>query len=152
METSTLQKHLVRGQQADTGEERFYVLEECSLASTRQVDEFVSRLHSNDRVLVVGDRRQHEAVEAGRPFAQLQDAGMKTVKLEEIVRQRDPELKKVVEQLARGHVQEAIQNLDRQGRVHEVRGYEERISAIAKEYAKSPENTLVVSPDNRSRM
>src|SRR5271170_2923529 len=29
---------------------------------------------------------------------------------------------------------------------------EERISAIAGEYAKSPESTLVVSPDNRSRM
>jgi ATP-dependent exoDNAse (exonuclease V) alpha subunit len=35
--------------------------------------------------------------------------------------------------------------------VHEVKGYEERISAIAREYAKSPESTLVVSPDNRSR-
>jgi len=102
-------------------------------------------------VLLVGDRRQHEAVEAGRPFAQLQDAGMKTVKLEEIVRQKDPELKQVVEELARGNVQGAIQSLDRQGRVHEIRGHDERIAAIAKEYAKSPENTLVVSPDNRSR-
>ena len=102
METSTLQKHLVRGQQPDTGEKRLYVLDESSLASTRQVHEFVNRLHPNDRVLLVGDRRQHEAVEAGRPFAQLQDAGMKTVKLEEIVRQKDPELKEVVEQLARG--------------------------------------------------
>jgi hypothetical protein len=27
-----------------------------------------------------------------------------------------------------------------------------RIAAIAKEYANSPENTLVVSPDNRSRV
>jgi hypothetical protein len=79
------------------------------------------------------------------------DAGMKTVKLEEIVRQKDPELKQVVEQLARGEVREAVQNLDRQGRVHEIQGYDERIAAIAKEYAKSPENTLVVSPDNRSR-
>jgi ATP-dependent exoDNAse (exonuclease V) alpha subunit len=128
------------------------VLDESSLASTRQVHEFVNRLHPNDRVLLVGDRRQHEAVEAGRPFAQLQDAGMKTVKLEEIVRQRDPELKQVVEQLARGEVRVAIQNLDRQGRVHEIPGHDERIAAIAKEYAKSPENTLVVSPDNRSRM
>src|SRR6266851_2247198 len=41
---------------------------------------------------------------------------------------------------------------DRQGRVHEIRGHDERIAAIAKEYAKSPENTLVISPDNRSRM
>src|SRR5216684_535687 len=151
IETLTLQKHLARGQQSDTGEKRLYVLDESSLASTRQMHEFVERLRLNDRVLLVGDRRQHEAVEAGRPFAQLQDAGMKTVKLEEIVRQKDPELKRVVEQLARGEVREAIQNLDRQGRVHEIRGHDERIAAIAKEYAKSPENTLVVSPDNHSR-
>jgi ATP-dependent exoDNAse (exonuclease V) alpha subunit len=32
-----------------------------------------------------------------------------------------------------------------------VKGHEERISAIAREYAKSPEGTLVVSPDNVSR-
>jgi conjugative relaxase-like TrwC/TraI family protein len=152
IETSTLQKHLARGQQPGTGEKRLYVLDESSLASTRQLHDFIERLHPNDRVLLVGDRRQHEAVEAGRPFAQLQDAGMKTVKLEEIVRQKDPELKEVVQQLARGDVREAINNLDQQGRVHEIRGHEERISAIAKEYTRSPENTLVVSPDNRSRM
>lgn len=152
METSTLQKHLTRGQQPDTGERRLYVLDESSLASTKQMHEFVNRLHPNDRVLLVGDRRQHEAVEAGRPFAQLQDAGMKTVKLEEIIRQKNPELKQVVEQLARGEVREAVQGLERQGRVHEISGSEERIAAIAKEYAKSPEGTLVVSPDNRSRV
>lgn len=152
METSTLQKRLARGQQPDTGERRLYVLDESSLASTKQMHEFVHRLHPNDRLLLVGDRRQHEAVEAGRPFAQLQDAGMKTVKLEEIVRQKNPELKQVVEQLARGDVREAVQGLERQGRVHEISGREERIAAIAKEYAKSPEGTLVVSPDNRSRV
>lgn len=152
METSTLQKHLARGEQPHTGEKLLYVLDESSMASTRQVYEFVNRLHPNDRVLLVGDRRQHEAVEAGRPFAQLQDAGMKTVRLDEIVRQKDPELKQVVEQLARGEVREAVQNLDRQGRVHEIPTRDDRIAAIAKEYAKSPENTLVISPDNRSRM
>jgi len=63
---------------------------------------------------------------------------MKTVKLEEIVRQRDPELKQTVEQLARGQVGEAIAGMERQGRIHEVPGHEDRIAAIAKEYAKSP--------------
>jgi ATP-dependent exoDNAse (exonuclease V) alpha subunit len=127
------------------------VLDESSLASTRQMHEFIERLHARDRVLLVGDTRQHEAVEAGRPFAQLQEAGMRTMRLEEIVRQKDPELKQAVEQLARGQVGAAIEGLDRQGRVHEVKGHEERISAIAREYAKSPEGTLVVSPDNVSR-
>jgi conjugative relaxase-like TrwC/TraI family protein len=151
IETSTLQHHLARGEQPDTGEKRLYVLDESSLASTRQMHEFVTRLHPNDRVLLVGDTRQHEAVEAGRPFAQLHEAGMRTARLDEIVRQRDPELKRAVEQLAHGQVGAAVESLDRQGRVHEVKGHEERISAIAREYAKAPENTLVVSPDNRSR-
>jgi conjugative relaxase-like TrwC/TraI family protein len=152
IETSTVQKYLARIEQPDTGAKRLYVLDESSMASTRQLHEFVHRLHPNDRVLLVGDRRQHEAVEAGRPFAQLQDAGMKTVRLEEIVRQKDPELKRVVEQLARGEVREAVRNLDQQGRVHEIPDHGERITAIAKEYANSPERTLVVSPDNRSRI
>jgi ATP-dependent exoDNAse (exonuclease V) alpha subunit len=41
--------------------------------------------------------------------------------------------------------------LEEQGRVHELPGRRDRIAAIAKEYAKSPGNTLAVSPDNRSR-
>ena len=151
IETSTLQLHLAKGQQADSGERRLYILDESSLASTKQMHDFVTRLHQNDRVLLVGDTRQHEAVEAGRPFAQLQEAGMRTAKLDEIVRQRDAALKQVVEQLAKGQVGEAVQGLERQGRVHEVANQAERIAAIAKEYARQPESTLVVSPDNRSR-
>jgi conjugative relaxase-like TrwC/TraI family protein len=151
METSTLQRHLAKGAQPDTGEKRLYVLDESSLASTRQMHDFIERLHRNDRVLLVGDSRQHEAVEAGRPFAQLQEAGMRTATLSDIVRQRDPELKEVVEQLAAGQVRAAVESLDEQGRVHQVKGHEERIAAIAREYAKSPAGTLVVSPDNRSR-
>jgi hypothetical protein len=54
-----------------------------------------------------------EAIQ-GRPLVQLQDAGMRTVKLDEIVRQRDPELEALVEQLARGQVGEAIGGLERQ--------------------------------------
>ena len=151
IETMTLQAHLVRGQRADTGEHRLYVLDESSLASTKQMHEFIDRLHPNDRVLLVGDTRQHESVEAGRIFAQLQEAGMKTVDLEEIVRQKDPDLKKTVEHLSRGQIAEAVAGLERQNRIHEIKGHNERIAAIAKEYAKSPEGTLVVSPDNRSR-
>jgi ATP-dependent exoDNAse (exonuclease V) alpha subunit len=151
IETSTLQMHLAQRQRPDTGDRRLYVVDESSLASTKQMHEFVTRLHPNERVLLVGDTRQHESVEAGRIFAQLQDAGMKTFQLNEIVRQKDPELKQVVEQLARGEVGEAVVGLTRQGRVHEFPGREDRIAAIAKEYAKSPENTLAVSPDNRSR-
>ncbi|MFZ1941063.1 MAG: AAA family ATPase, partial [Terracidiphilus sp.] len=139
METSTLQHHLAKGEQPDTGEKRLYVLDESSLASTRQMHEFVERLHPNDRVLLVGDVRQHEAVEAGRPYAQLQEAEMRTARLDEIIRQKDPALKEAVEQLARGEVREAVGNLNSQGRVHEIGDRQERISEIAREYVRSPE-------------
>lgn len=151
LETSTLQRHLARGEQPDTGDRRVYVLDESSLASTKQMHEFVTRLHPTDRVLLVGDTRQHEAIEAGRPFAQLQEAGMKTVRLDEIVRQRDPALKQVVGQLAQGEVQAAVMNLERQGRIHEMPARADRIAAIAREYVQAPNGTLVISPDNRSR-
>jgi len=52
---------------------------------------------------------------SGPSFAQLQEAGMRTVRLEEIVRQKDPELKQAVEQLARGQVGTGIDSLDRAG-------------------------------------
>jgi ATP-dependent exoDNAse (exonuclease V) alpha subunit len=151
IEASTLQKHLARGTEERSGEKHLYVLDESSLASTKQMNEFLQRLENQDRVLLVGDVRQHEAVEAGRPYQQLQEAGMRTARLDEIVRQKDPALKEAVEQLARGHVREAIENLDRQGRVHQIVDREARLTAIAEEYARQPEGTLVISPDNESR-
>ena len=84
------------------------------------MNELLHRLDGGDRVLLVGDKRQHEAVEAGRPYQQLQEAGMQTARLHEIVRQKEPELKEAVEQLARGDVHGAVANLDQQGRVHEI--------------------------------
>ena len=83
-------------------EKRLYFLDESSLASTNQMRDFLSRLGSQDRVILIGDTRQHQAVEAGRPFQQLQEAGMSTAKLDQIVRQKDPELKTAVELLAVG--------------------------------------------------
>jgi len=151
VESTTLQRHLSKGQEAGAGHKNLYVLDESSLAGTKQMNEFVHRLGKDDRVLLVGDTRQHEAVEAGRPFQQLQEAGMQTAKLDEIVRQKDPALKEAVEQLSRGEVREAVQNLDAQGRVHEIPDRGERLQAIAREYAKEPQGTLVVSPDNESR-
>jgi conjugative relaxase-like TrwC/TraI family protein len=151
MATETLQRHLTRGDGADDGQKRLYIVDESSMASTRQVHTFVERLKENDRVLFVGDVRQHEAVEAGRPYAQLQEAGLRTARLDEIIRQKDPALKEAVEQLARGDVREAISNLNGQGRVHEIGDRAERIAEIAREYVRQPENTLVVSPDNESR-
>jgi ATP-dependent exoDNAse (exonuclease V) alpha subunit len=152
VEAGTLQGFLARTpDHAASGQKHFYFVDESSLASTNQVREFLARLGTNDRVLLIGDIRQHQGVEAGRPFEQLQEAGMRTAKLDEIVRQKDPALKSTVELLANGQVSAALEGLQKQGRVQEIPNREERISAIARSYVESPQNTLIVSPDNASR-
>jgi conjugative relaxase-like TrwC/TraI family protein len=148
----TLQGFLAQTPTSDVMEQkRFHFIDESSLSSTNQIREFLSRLGPNDRVLLVGDTRQHQGVEAGRPFEQLQEAGMPTAKLDEIVRQRDPALKSAVEMLATGQVPAALYALQQQGRVREIPDAEERVRAIAKSYVASPESALIVSPDNASR-
>ena len=149
--SDTLQHFLARSHGHDSASRHLYVLDESSLASTRQVNDFLHRLHENDRVLFVGDTRQHQGVEAGRPFQQLQEAGMLTAQLDEIVRQKDPALKQAVESLAHGDTRKGVEYLDQQGRIHEIADRYERMDAIAKAYADHSEQTLVVSPDNRSR-
>ncbi len=149
----TLQGFLVRGHQQENNaaEKRFFFVGESSLASTNQMREFLQRLGQQDRVLLIGDTRQHQGVEAGRPFEQLQEAGMRTAKLDEIVRQKDLALKSAVQMLAKGQVSAALESLQQQSRVKEIPNPEERIRAIAKSYVESPEKTLIVSPDNASR-
>jgi conjugative relaxase-like TrwC/TraI family protein len=153
IEAGTLQGFLARGENTDRnpGQKRLFFIDESSLASTNQMREFLTRLGPHDRVLLIGDIRQHQGVEAGRPFEQLQEAGMRTARLDEIVRQQDPALKSTVELLATGQVSAALDALQQQGRVKEIRSAEERIRAIAKSYVESPDNTLIVSPDNASR-
>jgi ATP-dependent exoDNAse (exonuclease V) alpha subunit len=152
IDAHTLQHHLASGQKADDGQRRLYFLDESSLTSTKQVHEFLTSLHAQDRVIFVGDTRQHQGVEAGKPFEQLQEAGMHTAQLDQIVRQKDPFLKEAVEQLARGEVREAIENLARQGRVHGFANPQERMKAIAERYADNPNPHTGRLPDNASRM
>jgi conjugative relaxase-like TrwC/TraI family protein len=146
----TLQGFLARAKQP-TPERHLYMVDESSLASTQQVRDFLRKLDSGDRVLFIGDIRQHQGVEAGKPFEQLVQAGMTTARLDQIVRQKDHELLRAVEHLSRGEVAEGIALLEQQGRVTEIVDQQKRIAAIARNYAVNPNSTLIVSPDNASR-
>jgi ATP-dependent exoDNAse (exonuclease V) alpha subunit len=152
IQSETLQKFIRRRQEAPSNHNRLFVLDESSLASTRNLHKFFARLESSDKVLLVGDSRQHQAVEAGTPFEQFQKHGMTTFKLSEIVRQRKPELKRTVEKLSAREMREAIDSLEGQGRIIQIAETKERLKTIASAYCENPESTLVVSPRNRERV
>jgi conjugative relaxase-like TrwC/TraI family protein len=150
----TLQGFLARGglQAADDpARKHLYMVDESSLASTKQMRDFLEKIGQQDRVLLIGDTRQHQGVDAGKPFEQLVQAGMHTAQLDQIVRQKDPELLKAVEHLSKGEIVPGVGLLQQQGRITEIIDPQQRIEAIAKSYAAHPENTIIVSPDNASR-
>jgi conjugative relaxase-like TrwC/TraI family protein len=151
IESSTLQKFLVEKNGEAEGK-RLLILDEASLASTKGVHELLNRIGPQDRLLFCGDSKQHEAVEAGAPFRALQKVGVKTVKLEAILRQKDPALLHAVEVLAEGNTKWAVGELIRQGRVTEVESGQERLLALAKDFARAPEGTLAIAPSNEERV
>ena len=148
----TLQGFLARSRSTnDPSQKHLYMVDESSLASTQQMRDFLRKIEVHDKVLLVGDVRQHQGVDAGKPFEQLQTSGMRSAVLDRIVRQRDPELLKAVEHLSKNETATGVRMLQDQGRVTEIPGVEQRIAAIAKVYSAQPENTIIVSPDNASR-
>ena len=89
------------------------VVDESSLASSEQMRNLmrIATTLRLPRVVLVGDDRQLEGVEAGKPFAQLKAAGMRTAVMDDILRQRDAELKAAVRASLTGDVKTAFAKL-----------------------------------------
>ena len=130
------------------------VVDEGSLASTVQARDLlrIANALRIPRVVLVGDEKQLDAVDAGKPFAQLQRAGMKTAVMDQILRQRDPELKAAVEASLAGEIGRAFEKLG--SNVAEVKA-DNIAGAVAARWLKlSPdarENTGVMAPSHELR-
>ncbi|HET9595098.1 MAG TPA: AAA family ATPase [Anaeromyxobacteraceae bacterium] len=129
------------------------VVDEAGTVPTRQMEQTLRLAEERGgRVVLLGDTKQTKAIEAGRPFDQLQAAGMATAHLGEIQRQKDPVLRQAVALAARGEAEASLAQLRE---VREIRDDHARRRAIASDYASLPEDerarTLVVSGTNEAR-
>ena len=89
------------------------VVDEASLASTEQMRDLLkaSTAMRLPRVVLVGDEKQLDGVDAGKPFAQLMKAGMTTAVLDEILRQKNAKLKSAVQSTLEGEIKAAFKKL-----------------------------------------
>lgn len=143
----------LRGQNHDLNSRTVLVIDEAGVVPTRLMEQTLRLAEEKGaRVVLLGDTAQTKAIEAGRPFDQLQAAGMTTARMEHIQRQRDPDLLAAVEHAAGGR---ATQSLDKIKAVLEVREDALRRSALVRDYmALGPsdrDNTLIVSGTNEAR-
>ncbi len=168
IESETLQRFLARnagaaeGRLTEKGERAMraafagtiLVVDEGSLASTVQARDLlrVANAFRIPRVVLVGDAKQLDAVDAGKPFAQLQAAGMKTAVMDEIMRQRDPALREAVEASLKGEIARAFEKLG--SNVAQVKADNIAGAVAARWLALSPEareNTGVMAPSHKLR-
>ena len=123
------------------------VLDESSMTSTAQM-ELLMRISERLRVarlVLVGDRGQLRAAGAGEPFRALQDAGIATAEMDEILRQRDPGLRRAVEALQRGRAADAAQELEVREVPHEELGAEAARLWLALDEERR-EGTAILAP------
>jgi len=130
------------------------VIDEAGLVPTRQMEAALQVAERyGARVVLCGDVQQLKAIEAGRPFAQLQTNGMQTAIVDQIQRQKTPDLKPAVELAAKGHAQQSLTRIDHH--VREIADDRARYDEIAREYAGMAERerarTLIVSGTNAAR-
>jgi integrase len=73
------------------------VIDEAGTVPKRQMEQALKLAEqAGPRVVLLGDTGQTKAIEAGRPFHQLQASGMATSAMAEIQRQKDPVLREAV--------------------------------------------------------
>lgn len=130
------------------------IVDEAGMASTRQMHTIMAAsAEARCRVVLVGDTAQLQAVEAGKPFSQLQAAGMHTSLVSEIQRQKNATLKRAVELSVDGHVGMAVELLEKD--VLQISDANGRFERIADDYAAltvdEREQTLVVAGTRRAR-
>ena len=89
------------------------VLDEASMVGTVQMRALTRIAAQTDvaRLTLIGDRKQLRAVEAGQPFGLLQDAGMPTAKMDEVVRQRDADLRQAALHMVADEPRLAVEEL-----------------------------------------
>ncbi|KLA90033.1 conjugative relaxase [Xanthomonas euvesicatoria pv. euvesicatoria] len=143
----------VRAKERNLDSKTVLVLDEAGVMPTRLMERTLREAEkAGARVVLLGDTGQTKAIEAGKPFEQLQAAGMQTVKLDEIIRQNDPRLKSAVIDAAHGRSVNALAKITDVAVIPEN---EARWTRIVKDYMAMPvadrSETLIVSGTNEAR-
>jgi conjugative relaxase-like TrwC/TraI family protein len=113
---------------------QLWIVDEAGVLGSSDMRRLLDRAASeNARVVLVGDRYQHGAVAAGKPFVYLQQAGLAAVRIDEIQRQKVP-AKSLVEAAAQaraGNWPGAIAAMERHAANPKARPIPEMKAALA---------------------
>lgn len=129
------------------GPKTILVLDEAGMVGTRQMDALLSAVErGGGKVVLVGDERQLQPIEAGGPFKAIGDR-IGRAELKEIQRQRDAWARKSVKQLSEGRAREALKAYAERGLLHVADDRKSAMEALIDEWkqggVRRPEESLI---------
>ncbi|QEY13282.1 MobF family relaxase [Cellvibrio sp. KY-YJ-3] len=155
----TVASHLLRVSYAkNSKKQQVWIVDEASLLSTRDMHRLVMLAEKRAaRVVLVGDVQQLGSVEAGAAFRQLQEFGIETFKLDEIVRQQNESALSAVYAGIEGDARKALQLLEGEGgSVTQVDGdktsrYKKIVESWVSLTLDERDKTLIIDPSRAGR-
>jgi conjugative relaxase-like TrwC/TraI family protein len=150
-EANTLQQFLVNESLQRRNRGRVIIVDEAGVISVRQMHELcVVAKRNHNRILLVGDTKQHASVEAGDALRAMEKfGGVEVFRLRTIRRQRDPGHRKAVSLLAEGKAFAAFKQFERLGVVQEIKNQTALFEAVADKFVqaiKEGKSCLAISP------
>ena len=89
------------------------IVDEASMLGSKDMKKLIDFAKAaKAQIVLIGDVKQFKAIQAGDPFSLLQENGMKTAKMSEILRQKDATLKKAVNYLNQFNAEKAFKVLN----------------------------------------
>ncbi|SBT17708.1 Multifunctional conjugation protein TraI [Marinomonas gallaica] len=157
--TRTVASHLLRSAFQGAGlKKQLWLVDEASLLSSKDTLKLFKQAMKQDaKIILVGDAKQLGSVEAGAAFRQLQEAGMQTHRLTEIVRQENKHALDAVYSSIDADTRKAL-NILTQGAGEVITAAErpeERYKHITSKFLSLPKDerskTLIIDPSRESR-
>ena len=106
-DTRTLHSFVARSDKGSSP--RLIILDEAAMVSARDMRRVLEKLRPDDRLVLVGDPKQLDAVEAGRVLEQMiQEKVISVSEITEINRQRDEALREIAQAFANGDAARAV--------------------------------------------
>lgn len=133
---------------------KIVIVDESSMISTDQMKNLLTiSSELNFKLILIGDRRQLDSVEAGVPFYELMRNGMPFTDMREILRQKNDNLKAAVYSVIKRYIGKAFREL--QGSIVQTKSKEDiTLAAVSRFMAKSSDQrkeTIVLTPANETR-
>lgn len=155
-EVVTVASHMLNREASK--QKQLWLLDEASLLSTKDMKSLLLKVKAEQaRIVLVGDTKQLGSVEAGAAFRQLQENGIQTFDLKEIVRQENEHVLESVYHSIDGEAKLALEKINNGGGViiENAKDSASRFKQITEKYqslsSEQRKQTLVIEPSREGR-